>query len=164
MGKYIDHRLIARPGLDNTFWDDTSVHLSNEHRTKCQNVKAPEPEIRNHFKSNTITGTLFYYLWESHAAVNFQHYTFLTFFDGSQVCRKCWTEFSRQSSLILTFPSSSFFGFFPLRYVVCYRGIQHLLEAFWHQIACLKTIQIDLKHLDSVKKHMVPYLWPAWWT
>ena len=27
MGKYIDHRLVARPEPDNTFWDDTSTLL-----------------------------------------------------------------------------------------------------------------------------------------
>jgi len=29
MGKYIGHRLVARPKLDNTFWTDSTARRSN---------------------------------------------------------------------------------------------------------------------------------------
>ena len=30
MRKYIGHRLVARPELDNTFWTDSAVKIKNE--------------------------------------------------------------------------------------------------------------------------------------
>jgi len=64
MGKYIDHRLVARPEPDNTFWTAVTKHEQNKmlkanHGPVMEHAHIPRPLSRRRYfklKNRFITG------------------------------------------------------------------------------------------------------------